>query len=240
MPDPVSSACRCGRQCRSGDLCADAEFAKRLVDRDRHAWNEFGTRYERLARCVIRRTLGRFANAGQADYEDAYSLFIFGLIANDMHKLRMFMPSRGVRFSSWLGMLATQASWDQLRLQQRAARLSALMSREPHHHGADAFTVLASSETWSEAEEALAQLTRADRTFVRRLYEDEIGPEALAGELKISKNTVYSRKHKITKKLRACARGGVTRSSSTSDDGTKTMPTGRLPSVRMMPGQAPP
>ena len=62
---------------------------------------------------------------------------------------------------------------------------------------------LARAERWSLVNEALAEFSDKDQTFVQLYYVDGLDAETVAAEMNISVKTVYSKKHKIRSRLEA-------------------------------------
>ena len=182
---------------------SEAELLDGLLASDSRAWRELNQRYSRLVISCIQRVVTRFARRISADaVEEIYATFSLKLIANDKHKLRSFEPSRGNKLGTWLGMLATHCAYDYLRS----------VRREPNAVGLTEAEALC-SEQQDPCESALlserAELVRAllaefsdkDRQFVALYYGDGLSPEHVAERLGISVKTVYSKKHKIQRKL---------------------------------------
>jgi RNA polymerase sigma-70 factor (ECF subfamily) len=125
------------------------------------------------------------------------------LLRDDMRKLRLYDAGRGYRLASWVGLLATNCTIDQLRLRAtECTYLEDLACPERllvDSHGPDAG--IEEQETAALARAALDQLTSEERRFVVSCFHEERRPEDLAVELGITVNTVYSRKFKIREKL---------------------------------------
>jgi RNA polymerase sigma-70 factor (ECF subfamily) len=181
----------------------EAELLDRLLTSDASAWRELNQRYARLVTSCIQRVVARFARRVSADaVEEIYATFSLKLLANDKHKLRSFELSRGNKLGTWLGMLATHCAYDYLRSVRREPSAVCLTEAET-----------LSSEQRDPCENAMlserAQLVRAllgefsdkDRQFVTLYYQDGLSPEHVAERLGISVKTVYSKKHKIQRKL---------------------------------------
>jgi RNA polymerase sigma-70 factor (ECF subfamily) len=182
---------------------SEAELLERLLVSDTAAWRELNHRYSRLVISCIQRVVTRFARRVSADaVEEIYATFSLKLLANDKHKLRSFEPNRGNKLGTWLGMLATHCAYDYLRS----------VRREPSP------VCLTEAETLSSAEQdpcesallneraelvraLLAEFSDKDRQFVALYYGDGLSPEHVAERLGISVKTVYSKKHKIQRKL---------------------------------------
>jgi len=63
-----------------------------------------------------------------ADAEDARSILTDRLLANDMYPLRAYREGRGMRFSTWIGLLSKNVAYDLLRVRAQQIRLSRSMA----------------------------------------------------------------------------------------------------------------
>jgi RNA polymerase sigma-70 factor (ECF subfamily) len=119
-----------------------------------------------------------------------------------MHKLRSFDPTRGNRFSSWLGLLAINAAYDHLRTVRREP------NRAPLTEADDIRCTLPTPHDLVERQEraelvasALKEFSAKDREFVELYFAEGLEPEQIAERMNISVKTVYSKKHKIQSRL---------------------------------------
>jgi RNA polymerase sigma-70 factor (ECF subfamily) len=181
----------------------EIELLERLFAHDARAWGEFCRRYDRLIwRCITKVTT-RFGNVLAAeDVREIYANFLLALMANDMHKLRMFKPEKGNRLGTWVGLLAINTSWDYLRsvARQPAGDPLSLAAERPSI-APDPFEQVAQREDCDRVERLLGSFSRRDRTFVTLYFVDGRTPEEVADEMGISVKTVYSKKHKIRTRL---------------------------------------
>jgi RNA polymerase sigma-70 factor (ECF subfamily) len=186
---------------RSGD----AALVERLLAGDTGGWAEFELRHRRLARSRIRSTLRRFgARVTSDDVDDVYALFLLGLAERDKHRLRCFESTRGTKLSTWIGMLATNCAWDFARSARRRWEHTAYA--EIDHFACDTMDPeddLLDRERRVWVDGALDTLSHRDRDLVRFYYVDGLEPEAIADRMRISVSTVYSKKHKLSQRLRA-------------------------------------
>lgn len=181
----------------------DEHLLARLLLREGVAWREFSRRFDRLVwRCITRVTL-RFGNVlGTEDVREVHACFLMQLMANDMHKLRMFDPARGNRLGTWIGMLAINAAWDYLRSVARQPASDTLAEAEERPClEPDPFEQVARREDCARVEKLLSSFSKRDRTFVTLYFVDGRSPEDIADEMGISVKTVYSKKHKIRTRL---------------------------------------
>lgn len=182
---------------------SETELLARLLNNDANAWRELSQRYSRLITSCIQRVVARFAKRVSVDaVEEIYATFSLKLLANDKHKLRSFEPTRGNKLGTWLGMLATHCAYDYLRGVRREPSSVCLTEAESltsEHQ--DPCESAVRSERAQLVRELLADFSDKDRQFVTLYYQDGLSPEHVAERLGISVKTVYSKKHKIQRKL---------------------------------------
>lgn len=184
----------------SGD---DARFVALLLRRHAAAWRAFRARYEVLIRAVVRRSLARYSVRNDTDVDDAYALFLMNLLVNDMSRLRCFDSQRGVKLSTWLGHLATNAAYDHLRVVRRGARTMRAYTSDVMQDQSDSLAVLLAEEELRELRSKLDSLRAKDRCFLEQLIVEEEATVAIADRHKVSIKTVYTRKHKIIARMKA-------------------------------------
>jgi RNA polymerase sigma-70 factor (ECF subfamily) len=196
-PVPVSPSSR------TPSAWSETELLDRLLASDANAWRELNQRYARLVTSCIQRVVARFSKRVSVDaVEEIYATFSLKLLANDKHKLRSFEPMRGSKLGTWLGMLATHCAYDYLRSVRREPSSVCLteaetLSSEQH----DPCETAMLSERAKLVQGLLADFSDKDRQFVALYYQDGLSPEHVAERLGISVKTVYSKKHKIQRKL---------------------------------------
>ncbi len=171
---------------------------------DADAWRQLLARHGTLVYRCAARVMVRGGRRDRADFDEVYAEVLFQLVAGDMRKLRSFDPRRGLKLSSWLGMIASNAAYDFLR---RAAR------RPPTANGHDdtveqiagdatsPLAMLIEKERRRELIAMLDQLTARDRRFVELYYQHDFDADAVASAMQISRKTVYTKKHKIRAQL---------------------------------------
>lgn len=169
------------------------------------AWRRFTQRYQGLIAACVRKVLHRYsASYDKDDLADLIADVWIALLKDDRHKLRQYDPERGYRFSSWIGLIATNTTIDALRA--RTTRPSFIEDMEGF---AERYLVerrspqrvVELSHAARLAKAALEQLDDEERRFVIACFHEERPPADLAAELGVSVNTVYSRKFKVRAKL---------------------------------------
>lgn len=181
----------------------DLDLVHGLIADSRSAWREFSRRYGALMYRSISRVLNRFSYLTEDDCQEVYSTLCLQLIAADKKKLRSYDDGRGIKLSTWLGLLANHAAYDHLRRRRR----------EPHTEELGVVETTLSTERLSPFERCavkqeatqvatlLADLSEKDREFMVLYYGEGLNAEQVAVEMGISVKTVYSKKHKIRTRL---------------------------------------
>jgi RNA polymerase sigma-70 factor (ECF subfamily) len=183
----------------------EVTLLRRVLKGDQKAWAEFCQRYEGLIVGCVLRVLRRYNAAfNSEDLADMVAEVWVTLLRNDMRKLRLYDAKRGYRLASWIGLLTTNCTIDQLRLRSNETSYLEDMSCADQLLLADSERPDAGIEQQEDAElarRALGQLSAEERQFVLSCFHDERSPVDLAEDLGIAVNTVYSRKFKIREKL---------------------------------------
>ena len=191
---------------------ADDELLGAVVSARPGAWPELMRRYQRLLIGCVRKALRRYrVFVSDEDLDDVVATVHVNLVKDDYRKLRSFDPTRGYRLSSWIGLIATTTALDALR--RRAPDHASLDGdgdgdgdgappRQVADDAPSSSDALETRQRWQALLGAVRALGAADQEFLRLYYEEDLEPEALAERLGISVATVYSRKNKVTAKLR--------------------------------------
>ena len=181
----------------------ERDLVDRLLRDDPAAWRELDSKYSRIVLSCIHRVLARFGRVtGSHDVEEVYARFCLQLLANDKKKLRAFDPDRGNKLSSWLGLLATHATYDYLRVLRRDSTLEPLPDSERLGScDTSPYEATLLRERARIAAQMMATLSKRDREFVELYFGEGLEPEQVASEMGINVKTVYSKKHKITARL---------------------------------------
>jgi RNA polymerase sigma-70 factor (ECF subfamily) len=181
---------------------AEQVLLEKMIAGCERAWREFHARYNRLIyRCIVK-VLGRYAS--QDDLREVYATLLNQLLANDMHKLRMFDPERGSRFPSWITLLASHVAHDFIRGNRRDEIRAPLSEAEamPCEHPSP-FDHVVYRERVERIASALSALPAKDREFITLYFGEELEPEQIAERMRISVKTVYTKRHKIQSRLEA-------------------------------------
>jgi RNA polymerase sigma-70 factor (ECF subfamily) len=178
----------------------DRELLRHVLRSEARAWAELVRRYRPLIyRCITKVTLKYAPTLGAADLDEIYADVMMQLVRDDMHKLRIYNPSRGTKLGSWIGMLSVNAAYDFLRSAGRRPLLDKVDGAIDPHEECDRTPLdqLIEKERWEHLNGVLAEFTDKDRTFVELYYQRGMEADEIAAEMQISLKTVYSKKHKI-------------------------------------------
>lgn len=181
----------------------ERDLVTRLLRDDPAAWRLFTRDYSRVAVACIRRVLSRFGRVmSDHDVDEVYARFCFELLSNDRKKLRCFDPDKGSRLSSWVGLLATNASYDYLRRIKRDRVCDPLPEVDCLQAETESpFEQVSKQERATQAAQVLDQLSARDREFVQLYFGQGLSAEEVAEHMNISIKTVYTKRHKISARL---------------------------------------
>lgn len=181
----------------------EMQLVTRLLADEPEAWRSFTRNYSSLIFSCIRRVLSRFSRmTDEQDVDEVYARFCFELLAQDKKKLRYFDPEKGNRFSSWIGLLATNATYDYLRRLRRDRVSESVPEMEQFEWSGRSPLEQAMVEQQARiAGLALQELSPRDREFVRLYFAEGCSAEEISERMGIHLKTVYTKKHKITARL---------------------------------------
>jgi RNA polymerase sigma-70 factor (ECF subfamily) len=186
--------------CRSEEL----DLLQRLIVDDAVAWRRFVSAYGRLVTSTISRVLSRFGFfRNSEDIREIYASFCLEILANDKAKLRAFRPDRGIRLSTWIGMLASHSAYDFLRRRRREPQRDEYDTDAVVCEAPDPFSLCELRERSRLVEAAVRDFTAKDREFLELYYGEGLEADQVAQRMGISVKTVYSKKHKIQGRLEA-------------------------------------
>jgi RNA polymerase sigma-70 factor (ECF subfamily) len=190
---------------RAERVAEERELVGRLLADDAEAWRTFTAQYSRIIIGCIRRVLTRFTRVtSDHDVDEVYARFCYELLANDRKKLRYFDPEKGGRLSTWIGLLAKNATYDYLRRLKRDRVCDPLPEGDVFESTGDSpFEQVAIHQRASLTRSILEQLSERDRQFVDLYFAQGLEAEEIAETMSISVKTVYTKRHKITARLEA-------------------------------------
>jgi RNA polymerase sigma-70 factor (ECF subfamily) len=178
----------------------DRELLRHVLRSEARGWAELVRRFRPLIyRCITKVTLKYAPSLSSADLDEIYADVMMQLVRDDMHKLRIYNPSRGTKLGSWIGMISVNAAYDFLRSAGRRPLLDKVDGALDPHEECDRTPLdqLIEKERWDHLNSLLSDFTDKDRTFVELYYQKGMEADEIAAEMQISLKTVYSKKHKI-------------------------------------------
>lgn len=186
---------------------SDTELVQGMLAGSKLAWHVFSERYDGIIYAAIDQVLRSFSiiEARAAEREEARAVLLCSLLSKEMHKLRVFEVERGVRFSSWIHLLATNAARDHMRVVTRHRKRIALQDSfvdVAEDSDAGPLSGLLANELWSLLESTMMGLSPRDRQLVELLVVRGQEPGEIARAMNISIKTVYTKKHKLMRRLR--------------------------------------
>jgi len=183
---------------------SDVDLLDRVLSGANTAWSELLRRYRGLVyRCITKATGRVGAQLCEDDLDEIFAEFCMNLLRHDMKKLRAYDPQRGVKLSTWLGLLAMNTAYDNLRKRARYPLLAQgeQTSPEPAAEQPSPLDDLLGKERRLTLGHLVRHLSARDRDFVHLYYGQGLEPEGVADAMKISIKTVYTKKHKIRARL---------------------------------------
>ena len=186
----------------AAELLEEAAFVERLVADDANAWREFNAAYAAPLHRAIGRILSRFgAVTGSDDVREVYAKLCLSLIARDKAKLRGFDPTRGARLGSWITRMAMQATYDHLRRIKRCPVDFRVEVLEPECERPDPHQELWERQRAHVVAQVVGGLSEREREFFALYFGQDLSPEEIAERMGISVATVYTKKHKLERRL---------------------------------------
>jgi RNA polymerase sigma-70 factor (ECF subfamily) len=187
----------------SYSTCSDLDLVKGLVGNEPAAWEALMVRYGRLIQSCIHRVISRFPSVVRPeDGAEILSMLYVQLLSNNRSKLRTFAPERGCKLGTWLGLLATHSAYDFLRSVRKIPRAVEIAEAEELATDTpDPSELTLKNERASCVAAVLSEFTCKDREFVDLYFGEGLDPDEVARRMGISVKTVYSKKHKIQRRL---------------------------------------
>jgi RNA polymerase sigma-70 factor (ECF subfamily) len=180
-----------------------------VLEDDPVAWSELLDRFRGLLYRCITKAVGRTGSClCEDDLDEIFCELCLNLWRDDKKKLRAYDPERGVKLSTWLGLLAINTAYDHLRRRARYPLLAAGEDRspDPADAGPGPLERLIAGEERALLQRLLGRLSDRDRRFVQLYYGSGLEAEHIAEQMHISVKTVYTKKHKIEARLGRFAR----------------------------------
>lgn len=193
----------------------DRRLIQRCVfEKDEKAWETFVHTYSPIIWAGIQKTFRAYQfPCQQDDVEDIFNSVFLALIEDDFHKLRQFRGDNSCSLSTWLTVVAGRMTIDYLRKDRRQLLIG------PFQEGRDIYDsipdnghspqqTLEKKQAKIALDHAVNALPRTDRLIYRLLIEREMSCEETAKLLDLTVETIYSRKNRITQKLKKICMSG--------------------------------
>lgn len=188
-------------------MSEELELLARCVRGDKDAWDAFVERYSSLIYFHIHRCLRANAvPANREDIEDLYHSVFQALLEDDRRRLRQFEGRCAL--GNWIQIITTRTVIDSLRKRRTTISLDAedregfaLHERicEPNP-GVEEKVV--DTQRRQLLKKALLEISPEERLLAVLMYQREMAVEEIAEVMKLSKEAVYTRKHRLKDKLR--------------------------------------
>lgn len=182
----------------------DLNFIQSLINDEPKAWQLFVTKYEKLIYSCILKIMSKFSST--VPYEEIYEIYgnvMLNLLDNDKHKLKLYDPDKGHSFSSWIGLISINTTYDYLR---KIARRPVFDNGNVLYEIADSYTSpyeeVAQNEQIEKLAKYLNKLSQKDKKFMYLFFSLGLSPEKISYLMGISIKTVYSKKHKLRKRIK--------------------------------------
>ena len=183
------------------------DLLTRCISREKAAWDEFVERYSSLIYNHIRRCLR--ANAvpqHREDLEDLHHSVFQALLEEDCKKLKQFEGRCSL--ASWLRVITTSTVIDALRKRRAVIRLDALgedgipLHERISNPSPGVEEGIVETQRRELLKKALVEIGPEDRLLAVLIYQREMPIEEIAAVMKLSKEAIYTRKHRLRDKLR--------------------------------------
>jgi RNA polymerase sigma factor (sigma-70 family) len=191
----------------------ELDFTKKLVQRDREAWQEFVERYTPVIYEQVRRCLRKY-KSGSSPEQDAGDLYLSvfqSFLEKDCRKFRQFEGRCSL--ARWVRMATTSHVIDLLRKERQEVSLEAedseglsLFDRIPNRDPS-AEEELLEGQRRDALREVLRDWSEEDRLLISLTYEQEMPADQIAAVLNVSRETVYTRRHRLHHRLRKALEG---------------------------------
>ena len=184
-----------------------------LFNNDEKAWEAFVRRYSRLVWSSIHKTFISYGfSNSKEDVEDIYGAVFLSLMEDDFRRLRQFNSENACSLSTWLSIVTVRKTIDYIRADKRH-----LCPDLGEDDGDPAETLPDKRDRADEELEgrqdkelldrAVAALSVRDKLLYELIFVREVPPEEIAGMMGLTVPTVYSRKHRITARMKKIVGG---------------------------------
>ncbi len=184
----------------------ESQLLRGCIQKEKAAWDEFVERYSSLIYYCIHQCLRKYSFSAQPeDVEDLFHTVFHVLLEDNCKKLRQF--KKRCSLASWIRVITTRIVIDWLRKERPSVPLDAEDKDGGSFHDKLSDTDTDIEERIYEEQrrkllkQALKQTTPEDRLLAVLVYQREMSVEEIAAAMNISKEAVYTRKHRLKEKL---------------------------------------
>ncbi len=192
---------------------SENDLLKACSTGDKKAWDLFVERYTNLVYHTIQKTLKiYYPDFLYQDIEDFHNSIFLSFLEEDYKKLKQFKGINNCSVSSWIMVIATNATINYVT--RRKTHVSLDDAGDDNKPLSDILPAsdksvidqLEESEKYAILGELTKDLSVNDKLFLQYYYVDEMPPEEIAGIMNITVSAIYSKKSRIIEKLREIAK----------------------------------
>jgi len=194
----------------------DRSLLDRCLTGDRRAWEQLITSKSRLVYYALHQTFrAKGVESDESEVEELHNEVFSQLFADDCRKLRAFEGRNGCSLASWIRLIANRTALTYIARRGRLVLAgddcgeeeSDPMERIPDQAPGAEEVVVQEGEV-ARLREAVAGLNPDDRLFVTLYFLREMSLPEVAEVMRVTVNTIYSRKNRVLKRLREAMAGG--------------------------------
>lgn len=182
----------------------DAALLEWVLSGSDSAWIAFFRRFRALVISCAAKTAKKAATPlGPDELKDILSEVALNMVSNDHRRLRLYQPDRGSSVATWIGVIAVSTTRDYLRRLRRHPH-DLVPEQELDQLAAPEGTpeqAMLDRERLARVTALLSRLSERDRRFVELYFGEALDAGEVAQKMRISLNTVYSKKAKIKERL---------------------------------------
>lgn len=180
---------------------------------DKNAWDAFVEKYTNLIYHTVHKTLKTYySDFLYQDVEDIHNSIFLSLMENDYKKLRQYKGINGCTVSSYLMVITANFTLNFIKRYK-----SHVPIESDSNDNRDVIENISAAHSQPDEEfvnidhdkilkELIEELNSNDKLFLKLYYEKELPPEEIAEILNLSVSAIYSKKNRITDKLKKIAK----------------------------------
>ena len=190
------------------DSLSEKELLIECIQGRKQAWDAFVEKYKNL----IYHTIYKTFKGLHTDTDDICNSVFLSLMENDYKKLKQYKGRNNCTVASWLVVVTSNFTKDFLKKQKHTIPIEDITTdnvdviEKVSNPQPQPDEELSKKEYGEIIEELTSDLNTNDKLFLKLYYKEDISPEEIAEILKITVNTVYSKKNRIIEKLKKIAK----------------------------------